>query len=160
MEHKKCFKCNKIKPLSDFYKHPQMSDGYLNKCKECTKKDTNEYRNNNIEKCREYDRERGHLEYRKEANRKRPVDKNKRREYIRNYRKKYPKKTRAVRILNYNLRKGYIKKLPCEICGCLKVHAHHDDYNFPLNVRWLCIKHHSELHTKINEKNRNGKRKI
>jgi hypothetical protein len=32
-----CFKCNKVKPLTDYYKHKKMGDGHLNKCKDCTK---------------------------------------------------------------------------------------------------------------------------
>lgn len=34
----------------------------------------------------------------------------------------------------------------CEICGARNVQAHHDDYSKPLEVRWLCHKHHVEVH--------------
>lgn len=39
METKKCFKCGRILPLDDFYRHPKMKDGHLNKCIDCTKRD-------------------------------------------------------------------------------------------------------------------------
>lgn len=47
----------------------------------------------------------------------------------------------------YARRKGEIIKQPCEICGSSKTDAHHDDYNKPLEVRWLCKKCHREWHS-------------
>lgn len=50
--------------------------------------------------------------------------------------------------------KGRLEPQPCEVCGAdgtfkdgrREVQAHHDDYNKPLEVRWLCQKHHHEWH--------------
>ena len=39
MNTKKCFGCDLDKNIEDFYKHKQMKDGRVNKCKDCNKKD-------------------------------------------------------------------------------------------------------------------------
>lgn len=52
----------------------------------------------------------------------------------------------ATHIVNNAVSSGKIKKQPCEVCGAELVEAHHDDYNKPLEVRWLCKKHHTEWH--------------
>jgi hypothetical protein len=38
----------------------------------------------------------------------------------------------------------------CETCGSPKAQAHHDDYERPLNVRWLCTVCHGMEHRRPN----------
>lgn len=47
------------------------------------------------------------------------------------------------------LRDGILKRGKCEVCGSLRVDAHHDDYALPLAVRWRCRKHHQQLHAEL-----------
>lgn len=55
------------------------------------------------------------------------------------------KRRKARELFNHYMRDKHIDRQPCEICG-EKAEAHHDDYNKPLDVRWLCFKHHREWH--------------
>jgi hypothetical protein len=64
------------------------------------------------------------------------------------HRARHPEKYRARRALNYQLEIGTITRKPCEICGA-KAQAHHEDYSKPLDVRWLCPKHHMKLHNAV-----------
>lgn len=61
-------------------------------------------------------------------------------------RRQDPKKRSARNKLNAAIRNNQITRQPCEVCGKEKVDAHHDDYDKPLEVRWLCRTHHSRLH--------------
>lgn len=134
MTEKQCFKCEETKPLAEFYKHKQMADGHLNKCKSCAKSDVRANREKNVEYYRAYDRRRGA---------RHPPG------YTREYRKRFPNKYRAHNIVSYAIKGGKLFPEPCEVCGSEDdVHAHHDDYAKPLNVRWLCAAHHGEWHAK------------
>lgn len=55
------------------------------------------------------------------------------------------KKANARSYANTYITRGVIKKLPCEICGKF-AQMHHEDYNKPLEVKWLCRDHHLKLH--------------
>ena len=61
--------------------------------------------------------------------------------------KENPEKRKAHTIVTLAIRHGELTVLPCEKCGELKVHGHHDDYSKPLKVRWLCPIHHKEHHS-------------
>lgn len=163
MSHlKTCFKCNEQKPLDEFYKHSGMSDGRIGKCKECTKKDVRENYRANIDKYKAYEKSRANLPHRVKARKEYAETHNGKKSYARAQRKynktkscrdakrryiqKNPLKRAAHVACNNAIRDGRIKKFPCEICGKEKAQAHHDDYSKPLDVRWLCTKHHAEWH--------------
>lgn len=55
-------------------------------------------------------------------------------------------KHRASDTVRKAVNRGTMKRGPCEVCGDLKTHGHHDDYNKPRQVRWLCRKHHMVEH--------------
>lgn len=133
---KTCFKCNVTKPLEDFYKHPGMTDGRLGKCKECNKKDVRENRTSHREQYAAYEKER----FQKSGRKQKVLEYQKRR------RAKHPQKNRARAIVGKAIKSGKLTRQPCEVCGELKSEAHHDDYSKPLDVRWLCFKHHREVH--------------
>lgn len=147
---KTCFKCNRILPVDDFYKHPQMADGHLNKCKTCTRKDTAERVARKSATDLNWvlaERERHRLK----AIRQRLAGASKRKpEATKKYRKRNPLKWAAHCIVNNAIRDGKMSRGMCEICG-QKAHAHHDDYFKPLEVRWLCVTHHAEHHRKQRE---------
>lgn len=74
--------------------------------------------------------------------------------YMREHRPKYKdlpeeakKKANARSYTREYIKRGYIKRKPCEVCGA-KAEAHHDDYDKPTEIRWLCRQHHLEHHRK------------
>lgn len=64
---------------------------------------------------------------------------------------KYPEKYKARYVLRNAVAWGKVNKLPCEVCGEVKSQGHHPNYSKPLEVIWLCRKHHMELHRKYKE---------
>lgn len=56
------------------------------------------------------------------------------------------KKDIARSYLGVYIRRGKVIKLPCQKCGDENSEAHHHDYDKPLEVEWLCRKHHMEKH--------------
>ena len=132
---KKCNQYQETKSLEDFYPHKKMSDGRLSFCKDCIKHRVNERRRLNIDKYLQMERARS-----KERH-KDPKFIESRREYLRRYPKEKRKANHAV---SNAIRDG---KMVRGICFCGKIgQAHHHDYSKPLDVIWLCPKHHSEAH--------------
>lgn len=165
--YKTCFKCGAEKPLSSFYKHKGMRDGYLNKCIECAKKDVKIHRDENLEKIQEYDRNRPNHKERTESNsirmnRLKSSDPDKYNKQTVEANKKWasdnPLKRKAHSAVSIAIRDCKLQKLSvCENCGdSYKVQAHHESYEeaYWLDVVWLCDTCHKKRHKILKEAKR------
>lgn len=152
---KTCFKCGERQPITEFYRHKQMADGHLNKCKGCTKQDVKENRSTKIEYYTKYDRKRAMLPHRVDMRAQYQQTEAGKAAIARSHQTsnaRYPEK-RAARIALCNaVRDGKILRPDrCSRCKteCIP-HGHHHDYSKPLDVEWLCAGCHKEEHQNEN----------
>lgn len=122
---RRCTRCKETKSESEFYK--KVSQGprsFQILCKRCN----NEYSNERL--------------YKLPATKRREIWL----KQSRKSKKRYPEKSNARKLVREAIRKKELERLPCEECSETETQAHHDDYSKPLQVRWLCHKHHRAVH--------------
>ena len=88
--NKKCTKCHITKHSDFFYKCKDKKDGYQSHCKECHYKATKNWRNNNLKKYQNYEKNRHRTDAQKKRN------------------QKYARKRRI------NMNNSYIRELICK----------------------------------------------
>jgi len=64
----------------------------------------------------------------------------------------HPEKRAAHTATSNAIRDGRLQRTPCFVCGDERVEAHHPDYGQPLQVVWLCVKHHAQTHVEHRER--------
>ena len=126
---KQCHYCGALKPLEQYPKDSKAWDGRRNKCKDCIKaqQESPEHK----ERTRLYDQARAKLAKRRTENIERQRER----------RQRLPERKRAR-----DLVARHLTKQPCVICGNPKSEGHHEDYDKPLDVVWLCRLHHRLYH--------------
>ena len=153
--NKVCIVCKQSLPLESFFKNGKWWHSY---CKKCKYEDTNKrnkirYQDESARLLRTQKR-REWLEKRPEyftqvERRKRKFDPEKIKLDNLKYRTRHPEKFRAHQIVYHAKKKGLLFNQKCRDCDSLKTFAHHPDYSKPLEVMWLCHKHHTLEHIKL-----------
>jgi len=140
-----------VLPLTEFYRHPKTADGHLGKCKGCARKDVADYAERNPELIRAKK-----ASYSKTDAGKRTSSAS----WLR-HKAKFPERINATVAVNNAIKLGRLARQPCFVCGDV-AQAHHPDYSRPLDVTWLCRKHHRETHQlakQLNQPTQEGTKK-
>ena len=94
---------------------------------------------------------RENIEHRREYNKRRsllPEVKKKRAQLDKKCALLHPEKYKARYMAKNAITQGKLKRKSCQVCGEENAQAHHEDYSKPLDITWLCFKHHIEVHGK------------
>ena len=140
MKVKNCIICGTLKPLDDYYKHPMTRDGYLNKCKDCTKVHTKERvkKLSNNQDWLKSEKERNRLKYHRLNYRgKNKQSKESKAVIQKRYHAKYPEKHKARQKIN-----------SIKMTNTPGTHRHHWSYNEQhyLDIIPLTIEQHFLAH--------------
>lgn len=142
-----CKSCERKKPADDFY----ASNIY--RCKECVKERVRRNRKEKADYYQAYDRKR----YREQPHRKEAAKRSAtsdaglkaRARSVERAKREDPQKFKARHAVSNAIRDGRLARgTECYFCGCSdRLQAHHEDYDHPLDVVWLCASCHGKLHT-------------
>jgi hypothetical protein len=138
MDSKTCPGCSATKPVGEYYKTQKSKDGLFGKCKACVRVAVRNNRNARIDYYREYDAARNKL----------PDRKSRCASAFAAAAEKYPERKWAAKTLSNAVRDKRVIPQPCWVCG-EKAQGHHPDYSRPLDVVWLCVKHHRQAHALV-----------
>ena len=138
MDEKVCSVCGAVKKFTDYQKRQRSFDGVTAACKFCLRqRDQARYKGERRKRLSD------HRRYMQTA-----TGKEAHKQATKKWQSKNKEKRACHVLFGTAMKQGRIKKKSCEVCGEREVHGHHNDYAQPLVVRWLCSKHHVELHRK------------
>ena len=151
VDSKRCPGCVTVKDISAFARNRARPDGRNNYCRECSRERSVEHNRANpaMVKIR---RERWALNHpggsAAKQRRHREAHPEIVRARTRAERENHPTRVSARKKVHYALKTGLLVRPDrCEGCGSsTKVQAHHEDYERPLSVRWLCARCHKSTH--------------
>ncbi len=133
---KTCSTCRTEKPKTEFQVRLASKDGFTASCKTCLKE----------RDAKRYEKEREIRITRQKLYLSTTNGKAAHKRAIQNWQEKNKVRRAAHVILGNAIRNKTVIPQPCWECG-KKAEAHHPDYSRPLDVVWLCKKHHLEVHS-------------